>query len=99
MSDAGKEPYEISAQKDRDAAAAGAVKRSEAEAEQLMSRVDAMGKGVKIGLDWGVSFARAGGLRLWALPHEKGEPPFDLPIRPVRATISIWRAWWRERRG
>jgi len=53
----------------------------------------------KLGMEWAVQMARDGNLRLAALPFEKGERPYDKPIRPWKITRLAWSSWWRERRN
>jgi hypothetical protein len=44
-----------------------------------------------------VAMARDGNLRVAALPFERGQYPYNRPLRPFKATVLVWRSWWRER--
>jgi len=56
----------------------------------------AMLLGHKLGAKMAVSMMRSGSLRLSPLPFERNEYPYDAKLRPLRATLLIWRAWFRE---
>lgn len=58
-----------------------------------------LAKGAEIGSKMMVALARGGSLRLDPLPFERGQYPYTTRLRPVKATILIWKAWWAERRS
>ena len=59
----------------------------------------AMIAGHRLGMKGAVSMARSGRLRLSPLPSERNEYPYDAKLRPLRGTLLIWRAWYREKFG
>lgn len=63
----------------------------------VAAKQEALVAGTKLGMDTAVDMARYGNLRLYALPFEVGERPYEGKLRPWAITVSAWRAWYRER--
>lgn len=51
----------------------------------------------ELGMDTAIAMMREGNLRLAALPFERNKYPRQRSIRPIKATILVWKAWLRER--
>lgn len=67
--------------------------------EYEAARAEMLRKGIEMGMDWAISMMRDGNLRLYALPFEMGKRPRHNLIRPVKATMLVWKSWWREKRN
>ena len=47
-------------------------------------------------MDQAIAMMRGGHLRLSPLKWERNEWPHKTKLRPVKATLLSWSAWWRE---
>jgi hypothetical protein len=66
-------------------------------AAKSLDPTDCFLEGYQAGSDMAVDMARAGNLRVAALPFECGHYPYSRPLRPWKITRLAWASWWRER--
>lgn len=59
-------------------------------------RLEPLLAGQRLGMDQAVQMMRGGRLRLSPLAWERDKYPHNAKLRPVKATVLIWKAWWRE---